>query len=92
MAKKKSPGKFAVGSKVRVKTGITSPEFPEISIGGWVGTIVEASGKGDAVQCVLEWDDTTMSSMPADYLRKCEAGNLYHAMACLPEEHLEEAA
>lgn len=89
MAKKKSPGKFAVGSKVRVREGIGSPEFPEISIAGWGGTIVEVSGKGETLQCVLEWDDATMSAMPADYLKKCETGNLYHAMACLPEDHLD---
>jgi|CXWL01.1.fsa_nt_gi hypothetical protein len=91
MAKKKSPGKFAVGSKVRVRDGIGSPEFPEISIAGWVGTIVEASGKGEDVQCVLEWDEATMQGMPADYVKKCEEGNLYHAMACLPEANLDPA-
>jgi len=91
MAKKKSPGKYAVGSKVRVRDGVGSPEFPEISIAGWVGTIVEVSGKGDAIQCVLEWDEATMGAMPPDYVKKCEAGNLYHAMACLPEADLDQA-
>lgn len=91
MAKKKSPGKYAVGSKVRVRTGVASPEFPEISIAGWIGTIVEVSGKGDAVQCVLEWDEATMQGMPAEYVQKCESESLYHAMACLSEEHLEAA-
>lgn len=32
-----------------------------------------------------------MQGMPADYVKKCEEGNLYHAMACLPEANLDPA-
>lgn len=91
MAKKKTPGKFEVGTKVRVRDGVCSPDFPAISFAGWVGTIVEVSGKGDSIQCVLEWDDTTVQAMPSEYVQQCEAGNLYHAMACLPEENIAPA-
>lgn len=89
MAKKKSLGKFPVDSKVRVKPGVPSPEFPEITLEGWSGTVCEVSGKGDAIRYVIEWDQTTLSAMPAEYLQKCEQDGLFHAMACLGEDTLE---
>jgi hypothetical protein len=33
--------KFSVGTKVRVKTGVTLPDLPDIPLGNWAGTISE---------------------------------------------------
>lgn len=91
MAKKKSSNSLA-GTKVRVREGVTSPEFPEISLSGWTGLVVEAQGKPPAVQFIIEWDDATMAAMPADYVSRCEAQQLYYKMACLNEADVEPAA
>ncbi|MDB5387131.1 MAG: hypothetical protein JWM11_2777 [Planctomycetaceae bacterium] len=89
MAKKKTLGRISEGTRVRVREGTTSPEFPEISIAGWTGTACEVTGKPPAISCVLEWDADTLARMPADYVAKCEAGGLYHLMACLSEDVLD---
>ena len=91
MAKKKPAGKFSEGVLVRVKEGVPSPEFPDISLAGWTGTIVETSGKAAPLQCVIEWDQGTLARMPAEYQARCETQGLYHLMACLSEETLDVA-
>jgi hypothetical protein len=90
MAKKKASGGLE-GARVRVKEGVTSPEFPEVSLAGWTGTVVETSGKPPAVKVVIEWDGETMAKMPADYVSRCEAQQLYYQMACLTDADVEPA-
>ncbi len=88
MAKKKVSGGLE-GSRIRVKPGVNSPEFPEISLAGWTGSIVETSGKPPEQKVIIEWDAQTLSGMPADYISKCESGQLYHMMASLGSDDVE---
>jgi hypothetical protein len=42
MARTKSvsvPPRFEPGAKVRVKHGVRDPDFPDIPLGGWAGTV-----------------------------------------------------
>lgn len=89
MAKKKAKNKFSAGTRIRVKEGISSPEFPEISINGWTGTITEIAGKKSQPKYMIEWDEPTLEKMPPEYLEKCEQDKLYHKMACLGGEEIE---
>ena len=41
MSKTKSPSTFSVGDAVRVRFGVTDPDFPDIPFGGWAGAITE---------------------------------------------------
>lgn len=91
MAKKKASAGSAV-QRIRVKDGVMSPEFPDVPLAGWSGTVVETSGKPPEEQYVIEWDAATISAMPADYVRRCEAQQLYHLMAQLPASSVEPAA
>ena len=88
MAKKKVSGGLE-GSRVRVKPTVQSPEFPEISLGGWIGTVVEMSGKPTEQKVLIEWDVATIAAMPADYVSKCESGQLYYIMASLDAGDVE---
>ena len=33
--------RFQVGNKVRVKPGVSDPDFPDMPLGGWSGTVTE---------------------------------------------------
>ncbi len=90
MAKKKVAGGLE-GSRIRVKPGVPSPEFPEILLAGWTGTVVETSGKPPEQKVIIEWDPTTIAAMPADYVSKCESGQLYYIMASLHSDDVEIA-
>lgn len=89
MAKKKAAVGLPTGTRVRVKQGIMSPEFPDVPIGGWTGRVMEASGKPPMMSYIIEWDEMTMSSMPKEYVDKCEAQQLYYRMANVMESDLE---
>src|ERR1700690_3661376 len=69
MAKKKTSEALAVGARVRVKSGTTIPEFPDVPCGGWTGTVVEMTGKKPNSKFVIEWDDATLAAIPEPYLR-----------------------
>ena len=82
---------LAVGTKVRVKDGVKAPDLPEFSLAGWTGAIVELSGKKSGRKYIIEWDGDTLQNMPPDYLKQCEARQLFHLMACLNAEDVEAA-
>ena len=88
MAKKKATGGLE-GSRIRVKPGVNSPEFPEISMAGWTGSVVETSGKAPAQTVIVEWDGPPLAAMPKAYLEKCESQQLYHLMASLKADDVE---
>lgn len=89
MAKKKTAAGVAAGTRIRVKPGVMSPEFPEISLAGWSGSVMETSGKPPLLSYIVEWDAQTLSAMPADYRQKCEAQQLLYSLANLPETAVE---
>jgi hypothetical protein len=91
MAKKKATGGLE-GTRIRVKPGVNSPEFAEISVAGWTGSVVETSGKPPAQMVIVEWDAVTLAAMPTEYLAKCESQQLYHLMASLSANDIEPVA
>jgi hypothetical protein len=91
MAKKKASDELAVGARVRVKSGTSVPENPDVACGGWTGTVIEATGKKPNTKYVIEWDDATLAALPESYLRTCEAQGLFYRMVCLDGASLEPA-
>lgn len=87
MAKRKASQSFE-GKLIRVKDGVSMPEFAEVSIAAWTGMIVE-SGTGATPQLIIEWDGASMAKMPASYQAHCEAQGLYAGMVCLPFEQVD---
>lgn len=51
--------KFAVGSRVRAKKGVTAPNDPDVPLEGWLGTVSQVSGS----IYLVHW---TEESLPAD--------------------------
>ena len=90
MAKRKASRSFE-GQSIRVKDGVTMPEFAEVSIAGWTGTVVE-SGAGETPQLIVEWDAASLAKLPASYKEHCDAQGLCVEMACLPFEQVELVA
>jgi hypothetical protein len=90
MAKKKAAGGME-GARIRVKPGVASPDFADVSFAGWTGSVMEVSGKPPAQKFIIEWDQATQSAMPADYVARCEAQMLLHTMACLGGDDIEIA-
>lgn len=81
--------KPTAGQRVRVVEGVTMPEFPDLSIAGWEGVVMETSGSGSKMKVILEWDAGALSVMPEHYRNHCESQGLVSAMACLPASAVE---
>ncbi len=80
---------FQVGNKVRVKYGVIDPDFPDIPLGGWTGTITEVEQADDQITYEIKWDKRTLADMHPVYRKRCERDGLGLETMWLGEEDLE---
>jgi hypothetical protein len=64
----RTPQEYAVGSLIRVQRGVTAPNNPDMPIGGWLGTVSQASGG----ICLVRWNGATLEAIPPVYRQWCE--------------------
>src|SRR5271157_1337690 len=64
--------RFQVGDKVRVKSGVIDPDFLDIPLGGWTGTVTEIIKDHGQINCVFNLDNRTLRSIHPIYRRRCE--------------------
>lgn len=88
MSKTKSPPKFKVGDAVRIKPGATDPDFPDIPLGGWAGTISEVEDD-DPRTCLIALNERTLKSIHPIYHKRCERDGLEVDQVWMLEEDLE---
>ena len=48
-----------VGAHVRVRFGVLDPDYPDLSIDGWTGTIVRTNDDS-TTPCLVRWDWNTL--------------------------------
>lgn len=84
-----SAGPFAVGSAVRVKPGVTDPDFPDRPLGGWSGTVRERDAAESPPLCLVAWDRRTLDGMGPGHRRRCERDGLDHDSMWLAADALE---
>src|SRR5208337_5231410 len=80
--------RFEVGNKVRVKYGVIDPDFPDIPLGGWSGTITEVDAK-PPVTFLIKWDRRTLELMHPVYRKRCERDGFEMETMWLGEEDIE---
>ena len=83
------PPKFSVGTKVRVKYGIPDPDFPDIPLGGWAGTITEVHRANRFTTYLIEWNQSTLDNRHPIFQKRCERDGLDEDSSWLAEEDLE---
>ena len=84
-----APPKFSVGDQVRVKYGIADPDFPDIPLGGWAGTITEVDQRGQSPMYLIEWNQSTLDNMHPIFRKRCERDGLEETSSWQGEEDLE---
>src|SRR5215212_4289956 len=92
MPRKKSNSdtpRFQAGAKVRVRYGVLAPDFPDIPLGGWAGTVKEAEQAEGQVTYLIGWDRATLRGMHPIYKRRCERDGLEPESMWLGDEDLE---
>src|SRR3954452_12258772 len=79
MARKKSNSdtlRFKPGVKIRVRHGVRDPDFPDIPLGGWVGTVKEVERAKGETTYLIAWDRATLRGMHPVYKKRCERDGL----------------
>ncbi len=94
MSKKKekqprTPARFATGSQVRVRPGTTDPNFPDIPLGGWAGTIREVDQRSAPPTYLIEWNRHTLDHAHPVYRKRCERDGLEMDSMWLGEDDIE---
>ena len=87
-----SAGPFAVGSAVRVKPGVTDPDFPDRALGGWSGTVRELDADETPPLCLVAWDRHTLDGIDPEHRRRCERDGLDYDSMWLAADALEPAS
>jgi hypothetical protein len=81
--------RFKVGDRVRVKPGVSDPDYPDMPLGGWSGTITEIIEHKGQINCVFELDKRTLASIHPIYKRRCEIDGLDYETMGLGQEDIE---
>ena len=64
---------YAVGDRVRVRRGVTDPEYPDLPLGGWAGAVVEIDARSPPSPTYLvRWGRETLRLVHPIYERRAE--------------------
>ncbi len=84
--KSRAPARFKVGQRVRVRQGIRDEDYPDMPLGGWVGTISEVYRSG--MYCV-RWSRETLAAIHPIYKKRCTIDGMDVYEYWLREDDLE---
>jgi hypothetical protein len=82
--------RFRVGNKVRVKYGVIVPDFPDIPLGGWTGTVTEVEQADDQITYEIKWNKRTLNGMHPVYRKRCERDGFEMETMWLGEEDQDD--
>jgi hypothetical protein len=85
----RTPARFAAGAQVRVRPGTTDPDFPDIPLGGWAGTITEVDQRSAPPAYLIAWDRHTLGHLHPVYRQRCERDGLEPERMWLGEGDIE---
>jgi len=88
MAKTKSVPRFNVGENVCVRSGVSDPDYDDLTIGGWAGTVAEVHS-GTPPTFLVRWSNVTLKNQSSIYRKRCERDGLHSNEMCLQEGDLE---
>ena len=73
----RSPHASSRGSRSGSSRAWRDPDFPDIPLGGWAGTIEDESSRSEGqITYVIEWDRRTLGGMHPVYKKRCERDGL----------------
>lgn len=80
---------FQIGAKVRVKAGVRDPDFPDIPLSGWAGTVKRVEQARVGTTYLIAWDQATLQGIHPIYKKRCERDGLELESMWLGDEDLE---
>jgi hypothetical protein len=80
--------RFSAGSRVRVKSGVTDPDLPDLHLGDWTGTVAQVE-TGSLTAYLIRWSRNTLRTVPPALREYCEKEDAALDEMWLLEEDLE---
>ncbi len=80
-----------VGDCVRVKDGLTDPDF-DMDISGWQGRITTVDEYEEETIVAVQWDSITLQNMPAALVEQCDEEGFNWSEISLTVDDLELAS
>ena len=74
---------------VRVKPGTMDPDFADMPLGGWTGTIQDVDQQSRSKVYLIEWNQDTLDQMHPVYRKRCQRDDLEMENMWLAEDELE---
>ena len=78
--------RYATGNRVRVRHGVTDADYPDMPIGGWIGTVSEVQKNG---MCLVLWSRETLDAIHPVFRKRCESGGFDLERYWLGQDDLE---
>lgn len=82
------PARFAMGDRVRARLGTVHAEYPDIPLGGWVGT-VERIAWLIPTGYHVRWTEDTLAAAHPVYYKRCRRDDVKPGTCWLDEGQLE---
>jgi hypothetical protein len=77
--------KFAFGSRVRVKKGVTTFNHSDMPLGGWCGKVYQTSG----TICLVHWSEATLEAIHSIHRERWQRDGMDCRAVWLQERALE---
>ncbi len=77
---------FVVGDQVRVRHGTVDPDYPDLPLGGWAGTIVKIDEGG---LCHIKVNQATLDHIHPIYRKRCKRDDFHIEILDMHQEDLD---
>ena len=77
---------FAVGDQVRVRHGTVDPDYSDLPLGGWAGTIVKVDDDG---LCHIKLNQATLDHIHPVYRKRCKRDDFHIEILDMDQEDLD---
>ena len=77
--------KYAIGSQVRVKRGVTAPNYSDMPLAGWCGKVSQVSG----TIYLVHWSGATLEAVRSSYGERLQRDDVDFQAMWLQEMMLE---
>lgn len=80
---------YPPGHPVRVRRGVTDPDFPDLTIGGWAGTVVQVDTSSSPPIYLVRWSRETLRAVHPVHRKRAERDGFEIGEMWLGAEDLE---
>ncbi len=82
---------FAVGDRIRTRRGVLHSQYPDIPLGGWVGTVTQIAWL-IPISYEVQWTEETLAAAHPVYAKRCRRDDANPEVYWLDEEEMEPDA